>query len=94
MSTARTEAAWLTWGFLMVAVAWDAAGLDLPLARLAGSAAGFPWRDHWLPSALLHDGARRLSWLLALGLCLSVWWPLGVLKLNALPILVVGKWMQ
>lgn len=77
---APNEAAWLTLGFVVLALAWDATGLDLPLARWAGSAAGFPWRDHWLPSTLLHDGARRLSWLLALALCLSVWWPLGVLK--------------
>jgi membrane-associated PAP2 superfamily phosphatase len=80
VGSARAEAAWLTLAFVGLAMAWDAAGLDLPLARLAGSAAGFPWRDHWLLSALLHDGARRLSWLLALALCLSVWWPLGVLK--------------
>ncbi|MEJ5992608.1 phosphatase PAP2 family protein [Ramlibacter sp. PS3R-8] len=80
MDSARTEATWLTVGFVVLAMAWDAAGLDLPLARLAGSAAGFPWRDHWLLAAVLHDGARRLSWLLALALCLSVWWPLGVLK--------------
>ena len=63
-----------------IALAWDVAGLDLPLARLAGSHAGFPWRDHWLLTALLHDGARRLSWLLALLLCLGVWWPLGPLE--------------
>ena len=65
--------------FFAIALAWDAAGLDLPLARLAGSQAGFPWRENWLLADLLHDGARRLSWLLALGLCLGVWWPLGPL---------------
>lgn len=80
METTATEAAWLTAGFVALALAWDATGLDRSFAGLAGSAGGFPWRDHWLPSAVLHDGARRLSWLLALGLCLSVWWPVGILK--------------
>ena len=70
----------LTLAFIAIALAWDAAGLDLPMARLAGSHAGFPWRDHWLLAGVLHDGARRLSWLLALGLCLGVWWPLGPLE--------------
>lgn len=77
---APTEAAWLTCGFVALALGWDATGLDLPLARFAGSASGFPWRDHWLPSTVLHEGTRRLSWLLALGLCLSVWWPFGAFK--------------
>ena len=73
------EATWITIALLLAAVAWDASGLDLPLARLAGSAGGFPWRDHWLLARLLHEDARRLAWLLALALCLSVWWPLGPL---------------
>lgn len=69
----------LTLVLLALACAWDASGLDLPLARLAGSAAGFPWRDHWLLAGVLHEGGRRLSWLVALALCLGVWWPFGPL---------------
>jgi membrane-associated PAP2 superfamily phosphatase len=80
LGIAGTEVAWLSWGLVGLVLAWDAAGLDLPFARLAGTAGGFPWRDHWLLSAILHDGGRRLSWLLALGLCLAVWWPLGPLE--------------
>ena len=75
----RSETAWLTLGLVALALAWDASGLDLVLARLAGSHGGFPARDHWLLSQVLHDAARRLAWVLALGLCLSVWWPWGPL---------------
>lgn len=73
--SAGNEAAWLTLALAALVVCWDVSGLDLPLARLAGSAAGFSWRDHWLLSGVLHEGARRVSWLLAVGLCLAAWWP-------------------
>jgi membrane-associated PAP2 superfamily phosphatase len=73
------EIAWITAALLAAALAWDAAGLDLPFAHLAGSAQGFPWRGHWLLSGVLHEGGRRLTWLVALGLCLGVWWPRGSL---------------
>jgi membrane-associated PAP2 superfamily phosphatase len=75
-----SPAAWITLALLVAAAAWDASALDLPLARLAGSAEGFAWRDSWLLAGLLHEGGRRLSWLLALGLCLGVWWPIGPLE--------------
>jgi membrane-associated PAP2 superfamily phosphatase len=65
---------------LAVIVVWDACGLDLVSARLFGSGRGFPLRDHWLLTHVLHDGGRHLAWLLALALCLAVWWPLGVLR--------------
>lgn len=74
-----SEAGWVTIALLGLALAWDASGLDLPLAHLAGSPAGFPWREHWLLAAVGHEAARRLAWLLALALCLSVWWPAGPL---------------
>lgn len=69
----------MTAALFTLALAWDASGLDLPLAHLAGSAEGFPWRDHWLLAGVLHEGGRRVSWLLAFALCLSVWWPVGPL---------------
>jgi len=74
-----SETRWVTIALLGTALAWDASGLDLPFAHLAGSPAGFPWRDHWLLTAVGHEAARRLAWLLALALCLSVWWPAGPL---------------
>ena len=47
---------------LVLLVAWEIGGLDLPLARLYGSAQGFVWRDHWLTGGVLHSGARALAW--------------------------------
>ena len=46
---------------------WDASGLDLPLARLFGSAQGFAWRSHPSYVLLLHEvpRARRMAALLA-----------------------------
>lgn len=80
-SPARPTAWWPpTAALLLLALAWDATGLDLPLARLAGGADGFAWRDTWLLRSVLHEGARRLSWLLALALCIAVWWPAGPLR--------------
>jgi membrane-associated PAP2 superfamily phosphatase len=80
-----SPAAWAALALFALALAWDASGLDLPLARLAGSARGFPWRDHWLLSGVLHEGGRVAAWLLALALCLSVWWPLGPMARTGLP---------
>lgn len=79
-TTGLSEPAWLTLGLMGMVLAWEASGWDLPLAQLAGSAAGFAWRDHWLLAGVLHEGGRVLSWLLALALCLAVWWPIGPLR--------------
>lgn len=76
-ATGGSQAGRLTLALLALALAWDASGLDLPLAQLAGSANGFPWRDHWLLAGVLHEGGRRAAWLLACALCLAVWWPRG-----------------
>ena len=69
-----------TAGSLLFLLAWDASGLDLVLAHWFGTAQGFALRDHWLFTTVLHEGARRLSWLLVVGLSLAVWWPVGVLR--------------
>lgn len=72
------------WGWtlasLALLLAWDAAGLDLPLARLAAGPHGFPLRDHWAVTTLLHQGARNLGWLFGAWLLVGVWWPTGVLR--------------
>lgn len=56
-------------------LAWDLSGLDLPLARAWGGAAGFPWRDHWLPARLLHHGGRLLAGAVLASLAVNVWRP-------------------
>lgn len=78
-SRALPEATWILLALLLAALAWDASGLDLGLAHLAGSVQGFPLREHWFLHEVLHEGGRRLAWLLAFGLCLAVWWPVGPL---------------
>lgn len=79
--TFRSSSA-LRWtaGSLLFLLAWDASGLDLLLAHWFGTSQGFALRDHWLLSTVLHEGVRRLSWLLVMGLSLAVWWPVGVLR--------------
>ncbi len=67
--------AWVAAVALIALMAWEASGLDLPLARLYGSAAGFAWRDQWLTARLLHDGVRVVGWLFLALLVLSVWRP-------------------
>ncbi len=61
-------------------LAWDASGLDLPLAALWGDAGGFAWREHWLLTTALHEGGRWLSWALAALLVLGIWRPVGALR--------------
>lgn len=60
---------------------WDLLGQDLAMARWFGTASGFAYRDHWLFSGILHQGARRVAWTLQLGLVLAIWWPVGPLRL-------------
>ena len=68
---------------LLLLLAWDASGADLPLSRLFGSADGFAWRHHWLFERVLHDGAAAtLRWAFVL-LGLNVLWPLPLI--GALP---------
>lgn len=65
---------------LACVVAWDVAGGDLALAQPFGTANGFPWREQWFLVQVMHEGARRVGWLLTLLLTLAVWWPVGVLR--------------
>ena len=69
------DAAWLLAGFLALA-AWDAAGLDLPISRLFGNAAGFALRDQWFVAGVLHNGARWVAWGVGLVLLIGIWRPL------------------
>ena len=65
---------------LLCLLAWDAAGKDLALAHTFGTATGFPLRDHWFFVQIMHEGPRRLAWLLAAALIVFIWRPLGPLR--------------
>ncbi|MDM0028442.1 phosphatase PAP2 family protein [Variovorax saccharolyticus] len=70
----------LTLFALALLLAWDASGLDLALARLAGTPTGFPWRDDAFLVEVMHEGAKTLSWLLVIGLFVAIRWPVGLLR--------------
>lgn len=70
----------ITIAALTVLVLWDLTTLDLALARLMGAGEGFPLRDSWWLTQVLHTGARRAAWVLATLLALGVWWPVGPLR--------------
>ena len=67
-------------GALALTIAWDLSGFDLILAHVFGNDHGFAWREHWLQTAVFHNGAKVVAWLLALTLVLAVWWPVGSLR--------------
>jgi membrane-associated PAP2 superfamily phosphatase len=68
---------WANVTLVALLLLWDIGGWDMALARLSGSAHGFPLKEHWFLTYVLHEGGRRVSWALALLLCLAVWWPIG-----------------
>jgi len=49
---------------LLLLVLWDASGLDRVVVAWFGTDVGFPLRDAWVTSGLLHQGGRGLAWLL------------------------------
>jgi membrane-associated PAP2 superfamily phosphatase len=65
---------------LLCLLAWDATGLDRSLAHLFGDSEGFPWRSNWFLVQVMHEGARRLGWVVVMVLVVAVWWPFGVLR--------------
>lgn len=77
-STLRLVA--VTMAVLAALLLWDLSGLDLPMARLAGSASGFALRDNRLFELFLHEIPRLASWVLVIGLLVAIWWPAGFLR--------------
>lgn len=71
----------ITVSAFLLLLLWDLSSLDMTLAQAVGDPGGFPLRDHWVLTRLLHDGGRRVAWLLAIVLTLGVWWPFGQLRL-------------
>ena len=72
----------LTWTLatLFCLVAWDAWGQDRALAHVVGSTTGFPLRDHWFFVQVMHEGPRRLAWLIVLALLVFIWRPVAFLR--------------
>ena len=72
----------LGWTLLALAglIAWDLGGLDLPMAHWFGGNQGFALRSDWFMEHIAHEGARLAAWLIALGLALCIWWPVGALR--------------
>lgn len=79
MTTSNIRLAALAGIWLAALLAWDASGLDPALAHWAGGPEGFPLRDHWLLTHVLHDGAKYAAWLFVLILCAGAIWPWGAL---------------
>jgi membrane-associated PAP2 superfamily phosphatase len=71
--------AW-TSGIFALLLAWDASGLDVPLARVAVRAGQFVLRDDWLVSGVFHQGMRYAAMAATAWLLLGAWWPTGVLR--------------
>lgn len=65
---------------LVFLLAWDASGLDRPMAHWFGSAAGFALREDWFLTSVMHDAAQRIGWIGWAVLVLMVFWPLGVMR--------------
>ncbi|MEK9952901.1 MAG: phosphatase PAP2 family protein [Curvibacter sp.] len=65
----------MTLTVLLLVLAWDASGLDLPVTRALATPGGFPWRDTWLTYTLLHEGGRLLAAGTVLALLLHALWP-------------------
>jgi membrane-associated PAP2 superfamily phosphatase len=65
---------------LALILAWDWGGADLAMARWFGTPHGFALRDNWLAFQVVHEGGRRLAWVLVVALTLGIWWPVGFLR--------------
>lgn len=75
---------------LLLLLAWDASGADLPLSRLFGGPGGFVLRHHWLLQTVLHDAAAAVLKLMFVVLGLNVLWPLPVI--GAMPRVLRLRW--
>lgn len=64
--------AWIALWALLALVLWETSGLDLRLTRWIATPTGFPWRDSFLASRVLHDGGRALAWTM-MGLLVWDW---------------------
>jgi membrane-associated PAP2 superfamily phosphatase len=75
---------------LLLLLAWEHSGVDLPLSRWFGTANGFAGRDHWLLSLVLHDGAAWAGRALFVVLGVNVLRPLPLI--GAMPRALRLRW--
>lgn len=71
----RLRDAALTAALALLILAWDFSGLDMVAARFFGDASGFPLREAWWSSRVLHDGGRWVAWALFAALLINIWKP-------------------
>ena len=81
-SSEATSVKLLSWTVMVLAcvVLWDMSGLDVPMAHWFGNSHGFALQNDWFMVNIAHEGARKLAWVIVLGLSLMIWWPLGLLQ--------------
>ena len=81
--------AWLA--LLVFTLMWDFTGLDMVVMKAIGTPQGFPLKDQWLLSAVLHDELRLVAQALFL---VMVGWAVWPVKTRGLPrrerLLLVG----
>ncbi|MGR4871358.1 phosphatase PAP2 family protein [Variovorax sp. LARHSF232] len=65
---------------LLGLLAWEASGLDLPLAQIFATPAGFALHGNWFLVQVMHEDAKALSGLLALLLVAGIFLPHGFLR--------------
>jgi membrane-associated PAP2 superfamily phosphatase len=85
----RRDTRW-AWLGLLLLLAWDAGGADLPLTRLFGTVDGFAWRHYWLFERVLHDGAAWCLRAMFVLLGLNVLFPLPLI--GAMPRALHLRW--
>lgn len=65
---------------LALVLAWDLSGLDMWLASVVSTPAGFPLRNQWFLTHVLHTGARNLSAVCLVLLAIGTVRPFGALR--------------
>lgn len=68
---------WTALVLLLALLIWDASGLDLAIMQLWGHAQGFPLKNNYWLSHVLHTRGQQASLWLFLALWILAWRPLG-----------------
>ncbi|MDO9436455.1 sulfatase-like hydrolase/transferase [Hydrogenophaga sp.] len=65
---------WLL-GLIALTLLWDMTGLDIAFMQFIGTPQGFPLKDNWVLSRVLHDGMRQAMTVVWVALCAWALWP-------------------